>query len=98
MDGTRNTTVEVARRLHDAAIETLGPVPFVALVNKQDRQIDWEVTAEDLTNLSGRGWPVITTSAKTGQGVEEAFSMLAKALLPAPSTEVPATEDTHGPA
>jgi hypothetical protein len=41
---------------------------------------DWEIDQATIESYRHRGWSVITTSAKTGQGVEEAFVTLAQRL------------------
>ena len=81
VDGTRRATVDVARDLHRLAVDTAGRVPFLVLVNKADLQDAWEIDSEALNALGRDGWTVVKTSAKTGEGVEEAFTRLATAML-----------------
>lgn len=81
IDGMRRTTLEVALHLQRTAADALGPVPFVVVVNKADLSAEWEVTEGEVTELTQRGWLVVTASAKTGQGVEQAFAALAHALV-----------------
>lgn len=76
-DGTRSATVETARMLQQRTVETLGPVPFVLILNKIDLTDQWEVDDRAVADMTGAGWEVIRSSAKTGSGVEEAFSRLA---------------------
>jgi small GTP-binding protein len=78
-DGTRKETLDMALHLRKLALETAGEVPHVVLVNKFD--LDWEVSEEQLAALEASGIPVIKTSAKTGQTVEEAFLTLARAMM-----------------
>jgi small GTP-binding protein len=80
-DGTRPETLDKAVDLHVRAGNTLGDVPFLLLVNKADRSAEWTIKEEALNEISGRGWLVLRTSAKTGQGVEDAFTRLAKAMV-----------------
>ena len=80
VDGTRRATFETAVSLHATAEQTLGPVPFLLVVNKMDLHEDWEIRDEELDAYSLRGWPVVRTSAKTGDGVERAFVSLTKAM------------------
>lgn len=79
MDGTRRATLDTAVALQASAEQAIGPVPFVLVVNKSDLTDRWEIDDVTLEECSRRGWPVIRTSAKTGEGVEQAFAMLAKA-------------------
>lgn len=78
-DGTRASTLEAAVSIQQRAEEALGKVPFVLLVNKHD--LDWELQDSDLEPLRGQGWTILYTSAKTGEGVEEAFALLAGRML-----------------
>lgn len=83
-DGTRRCTLKTLMDLHRLAEETLGSIPFVVVLNKWDLSQEWEITDEDLEDLSNRGWTIVKGSAKTGEGVEEAFSHLAEALIKSP--------------
>lgn len=80
-DGTRPETLDKVVELRERARKALGDVPFVLLVNKTDRSADWAIDESLLEALGGEGWPVFLTSAKTGLGVEDAFTRLAKAVL-----------------
>jgi small GTP-binding protein len=80
-DGTRKETLTMALRLRELALETAGDVPHIILINKAD--LDWEITEEQITALEVSGIQIIKTSAKTGQGVEEAFTTLARAMIKA---------------
>jgi small GTP-binding protein len=66
VDGTRKETLEKAVILQSRAHEMLAGVPFVLMLNKAD--------------LVAQGWPTFRTSAKTGEGVEEAFLALARRM------------------
>jgi small GTP-binding protein len=81
VDGTRRATLEKAQELHERVQGELGATPFVVALNKCDLAADWEVTEEAEQGLHTRGWTVLRTSAKTGEGVEEAFRLLARAML-----------------
>jgi small GTP-binding protein len=76
-DGTRKKTLAVAEELQARVDASLGARPFVFLLNKSDLADAWEIGDGDLASLAGKGWKVVKTSAKTGQGVEEAFHSLA---------------------
>jgi len=81
VDGTRRATLEKALELHDRVQGELGPTPFVVALNKCDLAADWEVTEEAEQGLHARGWTVLRSSAKTGEGVEDAFELLARLML-----------------
>jgi hypothetical protein len=81
VDGCRRPTLETALDLQERVTDALGQTPFVLAVNKADLREDWEVEAETLAQLRAHGWHIWETSAKTGQGVEEAFQQLAALML-----------------
>jgi small GTP-binding protein len=81
VDGTRRATLETARQLQEKAAEAVGPVPFILLLNKLDLAAQWEIDEPAFFKLVEDGWRVVRTSAKTGEGVEEAFELLARAML-----------------
>ena len=79
-DGTRQETLYRALEIQTRAQETMGPVPFIFLINKSDLLEEWSIEERELEALSQKGWNVIRTSAKTGTGVEEAFMALAQKM------------------
>ena len=81
VDGTRRSTLDAALALHHKTQATIGEAPFVVLINKTDRKEDWEIEEADINDLQARGWTVLETSAKSGSGVEKAFSELTRKLL-----------------
>jgi small GTP-binding protein len=80
-DGTRAVTLDVARSLQQRVVVALGPVPFVLLLNKHDLVDDWCVPAGDVAALRESGWSVRLTSARTGEGVQDAFAELAGRMV-----------------
>jgi small GTP-binding protein len=81
VDGTRRATLETARLLQARALETVGDVPFLLLINKADLATEWEIDEQAFFKLAELGWRIIRTSAKTGEGVAEAFEKLTRAML-----------------
>ena len=77
-DGTRAATLEVALSLRRRVEADFGPLPFVLLLNKNDLQEGWAIGDEEIENLRQSGWWVRSTSARTGEGVDEAFGTLAE--------------------
>ena len=82
-DGTRAATLERAQRIQNTVEQHLGPVPFVLVLNKADLSSEWDIDESALAALAARGWRAIKGSAKTGEGVDEAFLTLATTLLEA---------------
>jgi small GTP-binding protein len=80
VDAVRPETFETALSLELRARTITGDVPFVVVLNKGDligaRDIDEHV----LEALKTRELNVVRTSAKTGDGVEEAFDRLVDAI------------------
>lgn len=80
-DGTRALTLDTARQLQKSAQGVIGQVPFILVLNKADLASDWHVDERALWKLAEDGWSVMRTSAKTGEGVEEAFLRLARRIV-----------------
>jgi hypothetical protein len=76
-DGTRLNTLETARMLRERVNENAGKLPFILIINKADLELEWEIDDQALAECEAQGWTVIKASAKTGEGVEEAFTALA---------------------
>jgi small GTP-binding protein len=81
VDGTRPETLSQAFELQTLAREAAGEVPSVVALNKSDLADQWRLQAAAVDGLGSRGWHPIKTSAKTGDGVEDAFGWLARAML-----------------
>ena len=77
-DGTRRHTIDTAFALHEAAQRAIGKVPFILAINKADLADSWEI---DPTALERFGVPVVRTSAKSGDQVEDTFATLARAMV-----------------
>lgn len=81
VDGTRRNTLDAALALHHKAQASIGEVPLVVLINKSDRKDEWEIEEADINEMRSRGWSVQETSAKSGAGVEKAFTILTQKLV-----------------
>jgi hypothetical protein len=82
-DGTRSDTFEVAMGLQETAAERAPGLPFILCLNKADLWGQWAISATQQDWLKEKGWRVIQTSAKSGDGVEEAFQALSTLILSA---------------
>ena len=82
-DGTQPESMEEAHRVVQEVTAHYGPLPLVYLVNKNDLVNLWRVTPVDVTRLGGEQGKVFVTSAKTGEGVEQAFVTLAEKMAAA---------------
>lgn len=80
-DGTRRATLDKALLLEERACQEIGPIPFVFVINKSDLVKDWELDAETETRLAAKHWTILRSSAKTGEGVDDVFTQLARKML-----------------
>jgi small GTP-binding protein len=80
-DGTRLATLHEAEALEAKMRQEIGVKPFIFLLNKSDLRADWEIDDTRQADLAARGWEIVHTSAKTGEGVEVAFQRLTEKML-----------------
>lgn len=80
-DGMRRSTLEKAIELQQRTEREIGNVPFILAINKLDLIDEWEIKRADLSELSRSNWLVVSTSAKSGVGVNEAFEELSRRML-----------------
>jgi len=83
VDSTRSESLQVAVDLHKLAVDTVGEIPFIVLINKCDLTDDWELDHEVLSGLENQSWILHQTSAKTGTLVNESFELLARNMIAA---------------
>lgn len=83
IDGTRRATLDTAAELQQMAERVAGQVPFVVVLNKSDLASEWQVNESGIRGFAEKGWPIVRTSAKTGDGVEETFQKLTRAMIDA---------------
>jgi small GTP-binding protein len=81
IDGTRPDTLDRAIDLAEQMTRDVRRVPTVAVLNKSDLADDWKLDDAALAKLAPLNCPVLRGSAKTGAGVEEAFTSLARQML-----------------
>jgi small GTP-binding protein len=81
VDGTRPDTLDTAASIRRRVASEIGDIPFLLLLNKADMQDDWALPPERLEATEAAGWHSVRTSARTGQGVEEAFQELATRMV-----------------
>lgn len=82
-DGTRRITLDQVLEIRERVVAATGALPCVLALNKADLAGQWEVDDARIDALAAAGWSVLRTSAKTGEGVEEAFTELGRQMLPA---------------
>ena len=80
-DGTRPATLEMAFSIRKRVEADYGALPFAMLINKYDLQDQWAVSDKELEELRRDGWWVRPSSARTGEGVEDAFTDLAQRVI-----------------
>jgi small GTP-binding protein len=84
VDGTRAETLKTAFDLHEMATKATAAVPFTLVVNKSDLRDRWEIADADLDQARSKQFPVVISSAKTGEGVEALFVELAARIVRKP--------------
>lgn len=80
-DGTRPKTLDTALSLRGRIEGEYGKLPFALLLNKNDLKAEWAIDGGDLEALRRGGWWVRPSSARTGEGVDDAFRDLAVRLV-----------------
>lgn len=83
VDGTRPATLDRAMIVNRKAEGVVGEIPRILVLNKHDLLQEWEMDLPRLSALSKEGWTIVKTSAKTGENVEELFTMLAARMMEA---------------
>lgn len=90
VDATRAATLDTALSLEQRAAALAPNAPLLFVINKLDLTDQVEVSDARLAPLTARGSSIVRTSARSGQGVEEAFRSLAEKML---ATTAPAAEE-----
>ena len=87
-DTTRGGSLNDLAKWIDGVRDSVGPIPTYALGNKTDLTHRREVTEQQAQSvLRSYECPILYTSAKTGDNVEQAFQGLAKTIVEASVTE-----------
>jgi small GTP-binding protein len=81
--GTRRETFEQILEIGEIVKGAIGDVPSMVALNKKDLVDEWRLGQGDYNALLDAGFHTIGTSAKTGEGVEDAFLWLASATVKA---------------
>ena len=80
-DGTRPDTLTDAWAIVDQVDRDVGRLPYVLVLNKADLVEQWRIDDPGAAGRADGPVHVLRASAKTGDGVEEAFVRLASAVL-----------------
>lgn len=83
VDGTDKATFEFGMSMFDMARNLTGPIPAVVLFNKADLQDIWCLEDKQLVDAKNRPVQTFNVSAKSGEGIDEAFATLGTAMLQA---------------
>ena len=81
IDGTRQNSFDVAMSLHGMVKDQLGDIPAVIALNKADLKSQWVLEHDNIRQLALAGHPILETSAKLDQGVDDLFFSLARQLV-----------------
>jgi small GTP-binding protein len=80
-DGTRPQTLQSAENLRAQINERFGEAPAVVLVNKKDLTAEWSLGDDRLQSLQTSFDSVYTTSARTGEDVDDAIKRLSRLVI-----------------
>ena len=80
-DVTRKETLKVIIGIKQETERVIGKVPFVLVLNKIDLADEIKMDLGAVEQLKKEGWKVQKASAKTGDGVEDAFRTLATDMV-----------------
>jgi small GTP-binding protein len=80
-DGTRPETLDAGVRIVEQIDRDLGQIPFVLVLNKHDLVESWRGDLAGDPRLQSRSLATLSSSAKTGENVDEAFQRLAAAIV-----------------
>ncbi len=80
-DGTRRETYDQLFELRETVFQAVGEVPSIVALNKADLTDLWALGQKEYDALLAADWHMLKTSAKTGDGVNEAFYWLAAATV-----------------
>jgi len=79
-DGTRRTTIGIARHIHSWIAREYAGIPVILLLNKSDLTEQWQLDERSLEGFEGL-LQCFTTSALSGENVERTFTYLANAII-----------------
>ncbi len=81
-DVTRKASLRDLTKWIDGVRDSVGPIPVYTLGNKSDLVERRETTDQEAADtLRSYETPILYTSAKTGENVEQAFQSLAKTIV-----------------
>lgn len=80
VDGTRAETLARALQLREAVESQLSLLPFVGLINKSDLAGEQEIDQDRIQAMRQAGEIWLQVSARTGENVNNAFSLLLASL------------------
>lgn len=81
VDPTRPNTIGRAAKLQSLVTETVGPKPYILVLNKLDLKDQWVGDLSELEALKASAAAFTETSAKLDTGVTKMFERLAAELI-----------------
>jgi small GTP-binding protein len=82
-DGTRPETAAQLQDITRIVTDSVGEIPSIVALNKFDLKDQWKLSENDERAAGSMEMHRVRTSAKTGEGVEEAFRWLAEKTMTA---------------
>ncbi len=81
VDGTRRESIDSTKILIDQIQSKIPKADFLILINKHDLEGEWVFTEQDGEFFTNNSWDYSYSSAKTGENVEKAFTVLTEKML-----------------
>ncbi len=75
-DLTNKSSADSLTQWHNALMNKMGRIPVIVLANKSDLNPEY-----DLDYIKKYGYDAVEVSARTGEGVKEAFEEIAKSII-----------------
>ena len=82
-DGTRPETAAQLQDIRRIVTDVVGEIPSIVALNKFDLKNEWKLSESDERAAGSQEMHRVRTSAKTGEGVEDAFRWLAEKTMTA---------------
>jgi len=73
-DGTNTNSLDAAQSINEGIESHVPKLPFVMFINKSDQKKFWLLDESHSNYFNSRALCIFETSAKSGEGIDEAFA------------------------
>jgi hypothetical protein len=81
VDLTRPETLQTAFSVKQMVETEFAPLPFILVLNKSDLTEEIKISEADQTQIAIQNIAILTTSAKNGDNVDNAFGQLSEMMI-----------------